>query len=57
MSFSEKIISIKIPRPNFLLILLSPTGIGGQKPSPLGEDFSRLAIWRIIEKAVIVSMT
>ena len=37
--------------------LLSPTGIGGQKPSPLGEDFSRLAIWRIIEKAVIVSMT
>ncbi|MHB1688762.1 MAG: BrnT family toxin [Ignavibacteriaceae bacterium] len=36
--------------------LLSPTGIGGQKPSPLGEDFSTLAIWRIIEKAVIVSM-
>ena len=30
-------------------ILLSITGIGGQKPSPLGEDFSNLAIWRITE--------
>ena len=29
--------------------LLSLTGIGGQKPSPLGEDFSKLAIWRITE--------
>ena len=29
----------------------------GEKPSPLGEDFSMLAVWRIIENLAIPFMT
>ncbi|MEK6766325.1 MAG: hypothetical protein AABY49_08910, partial [Planctomycetota bacterium] len=34
-----------------------PTRGMGEKPSPLGEDFSMLAVWRIIENLAIPFMT
>jgi peptidoglycan biosynthesis protein MviN/MurJ (putative lipid II flippase) len=37
-------------------IIVSPRGLG-EKPSPLGEDFSMLAVWNIIVNPAIPFMT